>query len=398
MTLKIMIRLLKANRRTRHNSFPADTIARAVGAADYASPDLQSACLEELSLYTSSIDRYTPRPATIRESSSAGDKELSFGAALKERLRLLVDLPTSPIQRARQQSRIHSAREFTRDKQDSEHVSGSGGRPRLPVENDFKDSLLNFYLTHPIESDVENCIILLHDEGGTEADFDTFFKIPLRQAKTVYISLRGLYNSNIGKNSWTEGRRHWNVHFNLLKSTRILQTMIQDVLVHACRFPPSKILIIGYGLGGTLALMTGIAAFDKCSFNQLTLGGIVSLGADSVGPFSHDTFTLATFPPSISNRGLNCTLQKTYTAALIMTDQGDTSVDSGDWLRTKALFHYVDKELCTDLKMKDTANDKKWQPLLDFYAHVLWREEWTKPATLTFGKKLKSIVHKLFTC
>lgn len=136
-------------------------------------------------------------------------------------------------------------------------------------------------------------------------------------------------------------------------------------MIKKCSFPPSSIVILGQKQGGMVALAS-VATWDLIQF-----AGVVSIGA-----------FLPTFTATLKR-------EQVHTPAIIIVEETRYSAESAQWQQSKALFHHVDKVGLGDLKVEGTIEniEKKWQPLLDFYAHRLRREEWTKQSIITFGKQ-----------
>jgi len=136
--------------------------------------------------------------------------------------------------------------------------------------------------------------------------------------------------------------------------------------MNKCYFPPSNILIIGKNQGAMLALAS-VAAWDLINF-----GGVVSIGA-----------FIPAFLVVLKRNQIN-------TPAMVVSEEARFSTEPAQWQETKSLFRHVDKVLTGEnLDFSGTCEQiqRRWQPFLDFCAHRLRREEWTKQSIITFGKK-----------
>lgn len=93
-----------------------------------------------------------------------------------------------------------------RTRQEFNHDIPPTAPRKRPMREDFGEQLANMFITSPDEDEaLENAIILLHDDGGSERDLQGFHKNPLRQPKTAYLYPRGPYPSFSGTGySWAE--------------------------------------------------------------------------------------------------------------------------------------------------------------------------------------------------
>lgn len=271
-----------------------------------------------------------------------------------------------------------------RTKQDFALNSSSNPQIKRPTTADFGKHLSNMYIMPPHnEKDlVENAVIVLHDFGQRRGDpgLNRFSRDPLRQSRTVYLYPQGPYPALVGDKgarSWAEpaaretfaeiqANSATNDNFNFWQSSKILlEDIIRDGLIKNCSFSPTKIVIIGQGQGGMVALAS-VAAWNLINF-----GGVISIG-------------MPTFVAAIDgNQAGNL---KVDTPAMIFEEKSSLA-ESAQWQKTKALFRHVEKVVLPGKLIVEPGQEvtrKEWQPLLDFYAHRLRREEWSKQSIITF--------------
>ena len=244
--------------------------------------------------------------------------------------------------------------------------SGNDGVPRDPTQEDFPKSISLTVVPRATEKPVEHAVVLLHDFAGTEKTLEPLAtRLRNRQPETAFILLRGVapvptwnsgHHSAGSSNDWSEtfpGACH-----------RILADVVKTGLINECGFQPRNIVLLGHGQGGMAALATA-AAFDK-----IELGGVVTIG----GPLP----AYAQLPENI----------KAKTPALVLRrDLGDIDAPALQRLRD----NFVSLDVSTQPGVGNTIPEEQAevQPLIDFLAHRLSREEWTQQAILSFGRKLR---------
>ena len=244
--------------------------------------------------------------------------------------------------------------------------SGNNGVPRDPTQQDFPKSTSLTVVPRVTEKPVEYVVVLLHDYAGTEKTLEPFAKkLRDRQPETAFVLLRGVApvpTGNSGHN-WADSSSDWSGSFSGA-GRKILTDVVKAGLISECGFQPRNIILLGHGQGGMAALAT-VAAFDK-----IELGGVITLG----GPM-----------PVCAQLSENV---KAKTPALVLRSElGDIDAPALKRLRDNFVSLDVSTQSGVDNKIPEEKAEIK--PILDFFAHRLWREEWTQQAILSFGRKLK---------
>ena len=244
--------------------------------------------------------------------------------------------------------------------------SGNNGVPRDPTQQDFPKSISSLVVPRVTEKPVEHVVVLLHDFAGTEKTLESFAKkLRDRLPETAFVCLRGVApvpTGNSGHN-WADSSNDWSGSFSGA-GRKILIDVVKTGLITKCGFQPRNIILLGHGQGGMAALATAAA------FNKIELGGVITIG----GPM-----------PACAQLPENA---KAKTPALVLRrDLGDIDAPALQRLRD----NFVSLDVSTQPGVHNPIPEEQVEikPLLDFFAHRLWREEWTQQAILSFGRKLK---------
>jgi len=265
--------------------------------------------------------------------------------------------------------------EFERLREVQESIPTIGnGAPRLPTPDDFPRSISTVVVPRATEKPVEHVVILLHDFGGTEMTLETFaIRLRERQPETAFVLLRGLESVPTGNSghNWADSQSDWDGGFSGV-GRKILMDVIKTGLITNCGFEPRSIILLGHGQGGMAALATAAAC------HRLEFGGVITIG----GPMP----AYAQLPHNVKAR----------TPALVLRRE------LGD-INASALQQLRDSFVCLDISTQPGIHDivpelqEEIEPLLEFFAHRLGREEWTKQAILTFGRNEARLYIDLLT-
>lgn len=303
-------------------------------------------------------------------ATKIGNGNVQYSAKTREQsLNPTLAIHTSPSL-ASSNNHSRSASPFRNLKRELEHLQTSQeainyhveGPPRLPELSDFPPSIMMRILDPIIDVPIRHCIIMLHHHGNNEKTMNTLAKrLQQEQRESAFLLLRGLQAIPGGNSGyhWADPERGSDETF-LDVSRVVLLDIIKNGLIAKCRFQPREIIVLGHCQGGMAAL--AIAA----SWSQIEFGGAVSVG----GPI-----------PTYTELQLGV---KAKTPALILGGTlGDITPTALQQIRTN--FTYVDSDIRRDThdEIPDAAGIK---PLLEFFAHRLRREEWTKQAVVSFGK------------
>ena len=234
-------------------------------------------------------------------------------------------------------------------------------RPRMPTTRELGNLPVVAQILPPKSREqVENIIIVLHDQGEDEFSLREFADEHLRPRDTACLLLRG-----VSKIAGKENSYQWESDLDTyLKTIRlILEDVISPLLINKCNFPARKIILFGYGEGASAALATFLA-WEKVEF-----GGVISVGGQLPSYFAQ----LKNFRSKTAILLLGGTLGRTTPMAKSRIEQS---------------FLHVDSDL---IEGKDDAlpRGKQLKALRDFFSHRLHEEEWIKPAVITFGEKIR---------
>lgn len=249
-------------------------------------------------------------------------------------------------------------------KQHLHNLPSVGDKPRrLPASEDFPPSLRVQIIPEDPDPEeaIKHAVVLLPQLGNFESSLKNLARrLHRKQPETCFVLLQepeGVPTPN-SKYDWTDTSGHWDEPS--LNSAGSLTEMIKSSLITNCRFAPRNILLIGHGQGGMAVLSTAALWADT------ELGGVVSIG----GPL----------PSYLSSASLDMI----STPALVVgSTMGEFTQPAFNCVRTR--FRCVDT--CVLAGVHDTlpATDEMMKPLLEFLAHRLLREEWSKQAIISFG-------------
>ena len=240
--------------------------------------------------------------------------------------------------------------------------------PRFPEQVDFPGLSIHI-LERIIDVDVRNCVIILHEHAKTGPSLRNLaLRLQKELPESVFILVQPSPTSSSNTNSeiYSHERGAGNVELYtgfLRESLTILMDIIHRDLIGKCHFSPRNIVIFGHCQGGVAAL--GAANL----WEDIEFGGVISVGGDMPAP-----------TPDIST-------SKAKTPALILSGVLGNSNDAA-LRRVRECFKYVEYDILRN------SNDgipeaEDIDILLDFFAHRLGGEEWTKQAVISFGKRLK---------
>ena len=255
---------------------------------------------------------------------------------------------------------LKSECEALRRKQDEIQINID--RPsRTPVPAYFPPAL-SMTIVSP-DQPVESCVILMHNLANNEASLDDLVRILKRkQPQSAFILLRGLQPIESGNSGYHWADANGTIDEGFIKTSRvILEDIIRDGLISKCSFNPRDIVVLGHGQGGMAAL-----AATAC-WNCTELGGVISFGGPMPG--------YVKLPSGV----------KAKTPALIYgATHGDISPTALQQIKEN--FSFTDYHIPSSGQDTVPESDKDLNPLLDFFAHRLGREEWKRQAVISFGK------------
>ena len=232
-------------------------------------------------------------------------------------------------------------------KEEEEGVGlNANGLPRFPQRKDFPGLPLQI-VKGVIDEEVRNCVILMYNNSKAKPSLhELALRLQKEQRDSVFLllgALQGGSNDNIGKT---------------------LLDVINN-LIARLGFLHRNIIILGHRQGGSDAL-AAVALREKIEF-----GGVISIGG---------AMPALTPPKSI---------KKAKTPALILSGELG-GIKESDIQQIKERFAYVESDI------RRTSNDDIPEAedigiLLDFFAHRLRDEEWTKQAVISLGKLLHHV-------
>ncbi|KAL8929859.1 MAG: hypothetical protein Q9208_001003 [Pyrenodesmia sp. 3 TL-2023] len=296
------------------------------------------------------------QPGGISLPSEASSTSLHFDSP--------VFLPAAPtaLRKASLADRLKRRHEELRQHQHNLPYVGDKP-PRLPASEDFLSSLrVQIIPEHPDpEEAIKHVVVLLPQLGKFESSLKNLaWPLHRKQPETCFVLLQepeGVPSPN-SKYDWADTTGHWDEPS--LNSAGSLTEMIKSSLITNCRFAPRDILLMGHGQGGMAVLSTAALWAD------IELGGVVSIG----GPL-----------PSYLN---SASLEMIRTPALVVGNtMGDFSHPAFSCIRTR--FCCVDTCVLAGAHDTAPATAEIMKPLLEFLAHRLLREEWSKQAVISFG-------------
>ena len=239
--------------------------------------------------------------------------------------------------------------------------------PRFPEQDDFPGLSIHI-LERIIDVDVRNCVIILHEHAKTGPSLrDLALRLQKELPESVFIlaQISPTSSSNINSEIYSHQRGAGDVDLYtgfLRESRTILVDIIHRDLIGKCHFSPRNIVIFGHCQGGAAAL--GAAAL----WENIEFGGVVSVGGDMPAPISDVSTSKAKTPALI----LSVLLGRINEAAL---------------RRIREYFKYVEYDIGR-ISNDGIPEAEDIAILLDFFAHRLRGEEWTKQAVISLGKRL----------
>ena len=237
------------------------------------------------------------------------------------------------------------------------------GSARFPKYEDFLPPL-DMIILDPTDEPVEHCVILLHDIANNEKHLQHLAKcLQKHHAQIAFILLRGPCALGNHRYDWADTEREGDESF-IHASRIVLESVIRDVLINKCNFHPRNVVILGRGQGGMAALAAA------ASWTEIEFGGVVSIG----GPLP--TYIREDRSP------------KAKTPTLFLRDSL-MGIDDVALRDIEATFIHSDNDILSEEPL--LASSEHLRPLLQFFAHRLRQDEWTKQAVISFGTILLRI-------
>ena len=253
--------------------------------------------------------------------------------------------------------------------------SNANATRRLPTRADFPSSVSLEILQPVTDVQIEKVIIMLHNYAGTERSLEVLSRrLQQHYPESAFLLVRGQEGVPAGNSGyhWADPRNDWDGTF--VNACRfLLLDVVKDSLIAKCGFSARDIILFGHIQGGMAALAA------TASWDTIEYGGAISLG----GPMP-DCAQLT--------QGRKA---KTPVLALGST-QGD--INPAALERMQKSFCHVTQDL--RLRSQDAAPEAPEDlkslmiPLLDFLAHRLRRDEWTKQAVLSLGNQPRILVRR----
>ncbi|KAM0794622.1 acyl transferase/acyl hydrolase/lysophospholipase [Usnea florida] len=283
----------------------------------------------------------TPSSSTATSSSSSTETNTTAAARVKPPGRVLQNV-----------------------KKEQEDIGlNAGGLPRFPSRKDFSGLPIKI-LERVIDVDVKNCVIMMHDKIKAEPPlYELALRLQRVLPESVFLLLGTLQaSSSNGKGRNLTDLREVDDSEDDRGFPRQSRTILLDVIKHNLigkfRFSPRNIIILGHRQGGTDAL-AAVALWENIEF-----GGVISIGG-----------TMPALNP------LNPIIKAKTPALIIGGELGGIKESDLPQIRE----HFTDVE--SDFRR--TSNDDLPEAedigiLLEFFAHRLRGEEWTKQAVISF--------------
>ena len=243
--------------------------------------------------------------------------------------------------------------------------------PRFPSRKDFSGFPIKI-LERIIDVDVRNCVIIMHKNSKAE---QALYRLALRLQKvlpeSVFLLLGALQASSSDENARNlTDQREADDSGDDRKFPRQSRTILLDVikynLIAKSHFLPRNIIILGHRQGGTDAL-AAVALWENIEF-----GGVISIGGAMPA--------LTPLNPII----------KAKTPALIISGALG-GIKEVDLRQIREHFTYVESDIRRTSSNDDIPEAEDIGILLEFFAHRLRGEEWTKQAVISLGKLLHDV-------
>ena len=216
--------------------------------------------------------------------------------------------------------------------------------------------------------DVRNCVIILHDHAETGPSLRSLaLRLQKDLPESVFILVRPSQTSSYDTNDRIYSHQgeagDVELYTGFLRESRtILVDIVHRDLIGKCHFSPRNIVILGHCQGATAALEAA-ALWENIEF-----GGVISVGG--------------AMPASAPDASTS----KAKTPVLVLSGALG-NVNDAAIRRIRDNFRHVD----FDIRRVSNDGISKAEDiaiLLDFFAHRLRGEEWTKEAVISFGRRL----------
>ena len=244
--------------------------------------------------------------------------------------------------------------------------SNANATRELPARSDFPSSI-SLEILQPInEEKIKKVIIMLHDSAGTERSLQTLSRrLQQDYPESAFLLVRGQEGVPSGNSGY-----HWADPSDdrdrtlANKSRSLLLDIVKHSLVEKYGFRKRDIILFGHGQGGMAALVAA-ACWETVDF-----AGVISIG----GPM-----------PDCAHLFQG---SKAKTPVLVLGGpQGNVNPAALERMQNTFCHVTHDLRLRSQDAVPEAPKDMEclMEPLLDFLAHRLRRDEWTKQAVLSFG-------------
>lgn len=244
--------------------------------------------------------------------------------------------------------------------------------PRSPVKDDFpRDMQVDIF---PSEMEVKHAVVLFHPPSDLAESIERWAReIGNRYPEATIIAMRGFNPMKT-----IDGIDHSSFELFVSMAEDYLASLINSVLISTCGFPPRDIYLLGYGQGGTITLTMAAICPD------VELGGVVSIeGSAPLGALT----ALETLPsisaPLGSSSKKRISPNKIRTPALLIRGRSRV-LDSLAIAKIESNFDTIETCISDTINRATPHDSKTKEALYDFLGHRLGREEWNRPAVLTF--------------
>ena len=254
--------------------------------------------------------------------------------------------------------------DFEKLRQSQEDIpSNPSATRRLPVRSDFPPSI-NLEIVQPVvEHQLEFAVVMLQDHVATGPSLEHLARSLQNQyPENAYILIRSP-ETKPNQHGWADLQNEYGY---VATSRMLLVQIIRQGLVIKCGFKLRHIIVLGHGQGGTAAL-TAVSWWNSIQF-----AGVISIGGalPAHSPLSE--------------------VAKAQTPALLLGSMPQTEMVS-TLQRANNVFIHVSHAIQAELQESapETFDRSRTmlEPITEFFAHRLRREEWTKQAIISFGKQ-----------
>ncbi|KAL8822881.1 MAG: hypothetical protein Q9191_006393 [Dirinaria sp. TL-2023a] len=221
---------------------------------------------------------------------------------------------------------------------------------RLPQRADFPSSI-SIDIVQPVENkQIKFAIVLLQDHGVAQRSLEQLArKLQRKYPENTYVLIRcqeptsdNMYGRAGAQEDHTFGRTCW----------MLLLDVIRDCLILKCGFKTRQIVILGHGQGGTAALMA-VSLWGSTQF-----AGVIAIGS-----------------PRLT---LDC-----QTPALQLGNFPESNTTNAVLPQITGSNHLIPADMQNLADITPELSEGLLQPINEFFAHRLRREEWTKQAILS---------------